>query len=729
MDVTYFIKALLKRKWWILLCTVGAVAAAFVFTMGKPKLYVSTAQMSTGFTTNEQIKLKEENVNLFEADVKFDNVIQTMNSPLVIGLLSCDLLIHDLTSDKPFTQLSEKTIEGIPGRTIDKEKALRICRGKLDSLTMLSSYLPDERLVMEYLKAYQYDYEAIRKMLYVGRLYRTDYIDISYRSQNPELSAFVVNELYQQFIRFNRSSRSERSVENVETFKLLVEQKKQELDQKVEALRGYKSSEGILNVEAASGNEWDLIKQFEKALYDERANKNILEASLASIDEQLSNAGSGKTAYAPNNNEIVQLRKDINATNDEYMRTGSSDPVLEEKLKGLRAKLTKSLVSSSTATGRTTSRDELTARKSSIQGEINAAQQNIGNLEGKIRRLRFTVGSYADKEATVSSLQQEVTLAQEEYNKLKERLNSALDNRSVQQDSFRQTLKGQPAFKPESSKRTIMMGMAGMSVFILSTMIILVGEFMDRSVKSPSIFARTIDLKLICTINHAELSKYSIFDVLQKNTESNDQLKARQNTFRELMRKLRFEVEHSNRKIFLFTSTKPQQGKTTLTQALAYSLSLSNKKVLVLDTNFCNNDITVQMAAKPTLETFSAPPSEFSYEKIVPLITRYEAENIEVIGCKGGDYTPSEILPADHLLNYLPQLKEHYDFILMEGAPLNDYTDSKELSQYAEGVIAVFNSHASINQTDRDSIQFLHELGDKFIGAVLNNVKDDYLEL
>lgn len=728
MDIVYFIKALLKKKWWILFSTIAAVAGALAFTIGKPKLYASTAQMATGFTTNEQIKLRDENLNLFEADVKFDNVIETMNSPLVIGLLACDLMIHDLSSDKPFRHLTEKELNSQEYKSANKEEILRVCRQKSDSLQILSSSIPEERKVLEYMKLYKYDFEAIRKMLFAGRLSRTDYININCYSENPELSAYTVNTLYKEFLRFYRSSRSERSVENVETFEALVNQKKQELDQKIEALRGYKTAQGVLNVETASGNEWDLIKQFEKSVSDERANYNNLQASLDNVNTQLSQMSNGKPAYTNSNGDIISLRKQINDLNDQYVSTGSTDNSLADKIKTQRSKLQKAMMDASTPNGKVSTKEELVQRKGALEAEVSAAKLNITTLDGKIRNLRSSVGSYANKEATVGSLQQEVALAQDEYNKLKEKLGSALDNRNVPQDNFRQTLKGQPAFSPESSKRLVIMGMSGFAVFMLCCIGILFKEFMDNSVKSPSIFNRTSNLKLIGTINHTNLQKYNLLEILQKKSDDSQWLK-RQNVFRELLRKLRFELENSGKKIFLFTSTEPQQGKTTLLQAVAHSLSLSNKKVLVIDTNFCNNDVSVQMDAKPTLEHFSVPPEEFSIEKVREIVTSYATPGIEVIGCKGGDYTPSEILPPHHLLNYLEELKEYYDYILMEGAPLNDFTDSRELSAYAEGVIAIFSSRLKMKQIDKESSEFLESLGDKFLGAVLNDVREDFIEL
>jgi Mrp family chromosome partitioning ATPase len=98
-------------------------------------------------------------------------------------------------------------------------------------------------------------------------------------------------------------------------------------------------------------------------------------------------------------------------------------------------------------------------------------------------------------------------------------------------------------------------------------------------------------------------------------------------------------------------------------------------------------------------------------------------EGVDIIGCSGGDYTPTEVLPRNHLLRYLPKLLKKYDFIFMEGAPLNNFTDTKELIQFAEGVVLVISSAAKIEPTDKASIKYLKQQDDKFLGVILNKVK------
>ncbi|MBK8553425.1 MAG: hypothetical protein IPL53_21115 [Ignavibacteria bacterium] len=98
------------------------------------------------------------------------------------------------------------------------------------------------------------------------------------------------------------------------------------------------------------------------------------------------------------------------------------------------------------------------------------------------------------------------------------------------------------------------------------------------------------------------------------------------------------------------------------------------------------------------------------------------SDNIYVIASEGGDYTPSEIFPQNNLFKNLHILKNEFDYIFLEGPPLNDFSDSRELAQYAEKIIAVFSADHSMKLIDKESIKFYNELGDKFCGAILNKV-------
>jgi polysaccharide biosynthesis transport protein len=79
-------------------------------------------------------------------------------------------------------------------------------------------------------------------------------------------------------------------------------------------------------------------------------------------------------------------------------------------------------------------------------------------------------------------------------------------------------------------------------------------------------------------------------------------------------------------------------------------------------------------------------------------------------------------LPRENILQHLREYTKEFDYIFLEGPPLNDYSDSMELSQYVDGVIAVFSATHVVKQIDKESMKFFKDLNGKFIGSILNKV-------
>ena len=69
-----------------------------------------------------------------------------------------------------------------------------------------------------------------------------------------------------------------------------------------------------------------------------------------------------------------------------------------------------------------------------------------------------------------------------------------------------------------------------------------------------------------------------------------------------------------------------------------------------------------------------------------------------------------------------------YDYILMEGAALNLYSDSQELIEYVDKIVPVFSSESVIKPLDKESIDFLKRINGKLGGAVLNMVDSSQLK-
>ncbi|WP_153796256.1 exopolysaccharide transport family protein [Foetidibacter luteolus] len=736
MEILYLFNALWRKKWIILLCTVAAIVSAYVFTMNLKPVYKSSAQIATGFTTSEAIKMSEENLNFTQIDIKFNNVIENFTSPKVVQLLSYNLILHDLTNKtKPFTVLTEDDKKAAVYEEIDLAKAAKAYQDKLNKLEPLNPDVPEDLQLMDFLEIYGYDVKSLTGNLYVYRLAKTDYINLEMKSHNPDLSAFAVNTLISELNRYYVGIKVSNTGVSIASLDSTVRQKKALLDQKLNAKSNYLSSHNIIDVGVDGGSKLSQESTYESQLTEERARQTNLNFVVTQLDNLIkearskgqSSVSSAKVYFADNSQYLV-LKKQYNDLNAQYVAKGSNDADLKRRMDDLQERMKRLDVTTgagATQEGATVSIDDLVQKKLFADADLKASTQRIGLYETKLRQLRASLGSIATSGADIQKLEQEITLAQTEYTAANNKLNSMLAL-AEGFSAFNQTLFGQPKFEPEPSKRMAIVALAGIGALFLSILVIALLEYLDQSIKTPSQFLRQVNLPLLGTINYVEKIKGNVFE--QMNYVDHDE-RNRHNVFRELLRKLRFEIENSGKRIFLFTSTEPGQGKTMLIQALSYSLSLGKKRVLIIDTNFCNNDLTALLAANPVLEKFQMNGKPFSVEDIKPLITKTKMDGVDSIGCGYGDYTPSEILPKNHLLNYLDQLLPVYDFIFFEGAPLNSYTDTKELLKYSDGMIAVFSSDAIIKATDKESIKFLRQYSNKFIGAILNKVQTNDLDL
>jgi Mrp family chromosome partitioning ATPase len=169
--------------------------------------------------------------------------------------------------------------------------------------------------------------------------------------------------------------------------------------------------------------------------------------------------------------------------------------------------------------------------------------------------------------------------------------------------------------------------------------------------------------------------------------------------------------------------------------ALAYTLSLARKRTLIIDTNLRHNSLTRLLTARVHLKqsieyytgtvrqlTTGETNKELSTADTRNLITPTHNEFVDVIGNRTSHLSPSEVIPGEDFHILLNWLKAQYDFIILEGASLNDYSDSRELVGFVDKVIPVFSAGATLNAEDRESLHFLRSLNGKLGCAILNNV-------
>ncbi|RYD81538.1 MAG: hypothetical protein EOP53_06130, partial [Sphingobacteriales bacterium] len=727
---------LFRKKWIIMALSLLAVIATFFFKLSKKDLYVSQAQYSTGFTA-EKVRMIDgsSGVDIYAADVKFNNVIETFKSPRVINTIGYKLLLHDLQNPaKAYRKLSDKQMKSALYKAVNKDSAMRAIQKAVLENKLLSSNTEKERVLVEYFDLYGYSYDALTAYLTIERVGRTDYLDIYFRSENPELSAEVVNSMGQEFINYYRNLSSQRTEESAEGIKKIVTEQQNKIDSLGKQLYSQKVSQGSIDPVSLSTSAMETVKELETALASEKSKQNEhlnrKEYLTARLNELTAGASTSSSNSGGGNDEVIRLTNKKNELVAELAKKGS-DPVLEKQLADLRAEIAKATRAASGG-GRNAAKDkDITDLKMQIAEEdalLRAASTTIADYTSRIRKYTgMATSAPVGSDVVISGIQSKLDLENAQLGGLMEKYTQAQG--LVKDDptaNFIQTGVGQPAIGPESKKTLLTMIVAGMSMFFLASVIFLLLEVFDPRVKTPSIFKKQVKLNLVNTLNKVPLKNASEQDIVQNDFEGKKY--SREIFFKNNVRKLRFELLKNPNKTYLFTSTQKGSGKSTIIDAVATSLVMSKKKVLLIDLNFANNSITRKYAPEVLIQNVAGKINLDTPLANQKAWSKTPVEGLSVIGCESSTQTPSEALAALELDLFFTKLKEHFDFVLIEAAALNDVVDSQELAMYSDGVFTVFSANSAITSADNKSIRFISSLGEKNKGTVLNNVLKENLD-
>ena len=197
------------------------------------------------------------------------------------------------------------------------------------------------------------------------------------------------------------------------------------------------------------------------------------------------------------------------------------------------------------------------------------------------------------------------------------------------------------------------------------------------------------------------------------------------NNFRELRTNLQFESESNNYKVFLLTSMSSKEGKSTVVLNLSAIFQLAGYKILVIDLNL----------RKPSLDKYfdiAVTNGMSGYLKgrdnISDIIYSTIYPNLDIIPAGKVPTNPSELILSTKLDKLFEKLKEQYDYIIIDTAPLNILKDTITMMKYADISLVVLNK----KHIRKSSLVRLESITDKYkenIGLIINRgSKNDKLD-
>ncbi len=170
-------------------------------------------------------------------------------------------------------------------------------------------------------------------------------------------------------------------------------------------------------------------------------------------------------------------------------------------------------------------------------------------------------------------------------------------------------------------------------------------------------------------------------------------------------------------KVIQVESSISHEGKTTVACNLAVSLGLTDKKVIVVDLDFRRPRVQQRLGV-----SIDNGISEFivgGLEK-KDIIKETKYKNVHVITRGGKIYNSSLVLISEKFKALIAELREEYDYVILDCAPVLQISDYIHICQVSDGILFLVAYGLITRGQVAEAVKEIRKNGGKILGTVFS---------
>ncbi len=192
--------------------------------------------------------------------------------------------------------------------------------------------------------------------------------------------------------------------------------------------------------------------------------------------------------------------------------------------------------------------------------------------------------------------------------------------------------------------------------------------------------------------------------------------------YKEAIKTLRTNIQFCGNSIHvvMFTSAMPDEGKSDVSFALAESLSQIGKKTLMVDADIRKSVLVSRYQLEHEVNGLSQYLS--GQKTLEEAIYQTNIENLDVMFAGPYSPNPAELLEEELCGEMFRELREEYDYIIVDTPPMANLIDGAIVARHCDGAVMVIESGAISYHLEQKVKNQLEKTGCRILGVVLNKM-------
>jgi capsular exopolysaccharide synthesis family protein len=183
-----------------------------------------------------------------------------------------------------------------------------------------------------------------------------------------------------------------------------------------------------------------------------------------------------------------------------------------------------------------------------------------------------------------------------------------------------------------------------------------------------------------------------------------------------------FSLPQEKCSVIVITSSWPMEGKTTNCANIAIAFAQTDAKTLIIDADLRKPRIAKVFKLQTKLGLTNALRKFCEVDEAIHS-TQYE--NLFVMPAGHIPPNPAEVLSSNEMKELLDELKDKFQYIIIDTPPVNLLTDALLLAKEASGTIVVARQGITDHKSLADALEKLKFSESKVLGFILNDAAEE----
>lgn len=539
---------------------------------------------------------------------------------------------------------------------------------------------------------------------------RSRLVNVSFVSRDPQLAARVANGYAESFINSSLERRYQASSYARNFLQNQIDIVRGQLETSERQLVAYAQQQNIINTGGggASGSTPGSDAGTPTADTLNALNGALAEATARRIAaEQRFRQSQAVSDTAEVSERTATLRGQLATLQAEYQeRLGVFQPDYPAMVQ-MRARITALEQAISREAGNVRS-----GRAGTLRAEFQAAAAEESALRGRVAALQGQVLDLRGRTIQYNILQRDVDTNRALYDALLQRFKEigvAGGVGAAQASIVDRAEVPLAPFKP-NLMFNVMVGLGIGLMFGIGLALLL--EFINDTIKTPDDVRDKLGLAFLGGI---PTSKSKVIDELSDNAAAISE------AYFSTVTSLQFTTETGAPKVLLVTSTRPAEGKSTTSWAIASSFARLGRKVLLIDADMRKPAFVTGSEKQDGLANLLTNRDPLEAHVVKP----EGAENLWLLPCGPLPPNPAELLSSPRLKSVLAEASAIYDVVVVDSPPILGLADTPLLAASASGVLMVVESGKTRTRAAVEALRRIQQAGAHIVGAVLTRFKHD----